>query len=83
MQTQPLSPCPPESPNRSIFRRADYTSDTTQFIAQLKAQRPELEAEQRQGRALLWDKSLSRPEQQAFKDGRVSQKPYVYQNQSS
>ena len=67
----------------SIFRRPDYTSDTTQFIEQLKVQRPELEAEQRQGRALLWDKSLSRDEQQAFKDARISQKPYVYQTQSS
>ena len=67
----------------SIFRRPDYTSDTTQFIEQLKAQRPELEAEQRQGRALLWDKPLSRTEQQAFKDSRVAQKPYVYQTQAS
>ena len=67
----------------SIFRRPDYTSDTTQFIEQLKVQRPELEAEQRQGRALLWDKPLSRTEQQAFKDSRVAQKPYVYQTQAS
>lgn len=67
----------------SIFRRPDYTSDTTQFIEQLKAKRPELEAEQRQGRALLWDKPLSRTEQQAFKDSRVAQKPYVYQTQAS
>lgn len=67
----------------SFFRRPDYTSDTTQFIEQLKAQRPELEAEQRQGRALLWDKPVSRVEQQAFQDGRVAQMPYVYQNQSS
>ena len=63
----------------SIFRRPDYTSDTTQFIEQLKAQRPALEAEQRQGRALLWDKQLNRVEQQAFKNGEVAQKPYVYQ----
>jgi hypothetical protein len=67
----------------SIFRRPDYTSDTTQFIAQLKAQRPELEAEQRQGRALLWDKPVSRVEQQAFKDSQVAQKPYVYQTLAS
>ncbi|WP_019430070.1 DUF3460 family protein [Limnohabitans sp. Rim47] len=65
----------------SIFRRPDYTSDTTQFIEQLKAHRPELEAEQRQGRALLWDKQLSRNEQQEFKEARVAQKPYVYQTQ--
>ena len=63
----------------SIFRRPDYTSDTTQFIDQLKTQRPQLEAEQRQGRALLWDKPVDRDIQAEFKEGRVAQKPYVYQ----
>ncbi|WP_299513693.1 DUF3460 family protein [uncultured Limnohabitans sp.] len=63
----------------SIFRRPDYTSDTTQFIDQLKTQRPQLEAEQRQGRALLWDKPIDRAIQAEFKEGRVAQKPYVYQ----
>jgi hypothetical protein len=66
-------------PAMSFFRRPDYTSDTTQFIEQLKAQRPELEAEQRQGRALLWDKPVDREVQAQFKQGRVAQKPYVYQ----
>ncbi|MBN9117204.1 MAG: DUF3460 family protein, partial [Pandoraea sp.] len=33
-----------------------YESDITQFIKQLKTEKPTLEAEQRQGRALLWDK---------------------------
>jgi hypothetical protein len=66
----------------SIFRRPDYQSDTTQFITQLKTQRPELDAQQQEGRALLWDKQLNRDEQQAFKAGRVAQKPYVYQNQA-
>ena len=37
----------------SIFRRPDYQSDVTQFITQLKSDKPSLEAEQRQGRALL------------------------------
>lgn len=63
----------------SIFRRPDYQSDTTQFINQLKTQHPELDTQQQEGRALLWDKQLSRDEQQAFKAGRVAQKPYVYQ----
>ena len=63
----------------NIFRRPDYRSDTTQFIDQLKADKPVLEAEQRQGRELLWDKQVSRNEQQDFQAGRVAQKPYVYQ----
>ena len=66
----------------SIFRRPDYSSDTIQFIDQLKAQRPELESEQRQGRGLLWDKPIDRDIQAEFKQGRVAQKPYVYQTKA-
>ena len=65
-----------------FFRRPDYRSDTTEFINQLKADKPVLEAEQRQGRELLWDKQVNRSEQQAFQAGRVAQKPYVYQTQA-
>ena len=65
-----------------LFRRADYESDTTQFIKQLKAQKPELDAQQRQGRALLWDKQVDREAQAQFKASRVAQKPYVYQTQA-
>jgi hypothetical protein len=64
-----------------IFRRPDYRSDATQFIDALKGQHPELEAAQRQGRALLWDKQVNRQDQQEFQEGRVAQKPYVYQTQ--
>ena len=64
-----------------LFRRPDYQSDTTQFIQQLKAQRPELEAQQRQGRSLLWDKQVDREVQAEFQAARVPQKPYVYQTQ--
>ncbi len=62
----------------SFFRRADYTSDTTQFIDKLKADKPTLEAEQRAGRALLWDKNLKIADQADFLDATVSQKSYVY-----
>jgi hypothetical protein len=69
-------------PLMSFFRRPDYASDTTQFIDQLKAQHPQLEAEQRQGRALLWDKQVDRTVQAEFNQGRVAQKPYVYQTKA-
>jgi hypothetical protein len=65
-----------------FFRRPDYRSDATQFIDQLKTERPALEVQQRQGRELLWDKHVNRAEQQEFKAGRVAQKPYVYQTQA-
>lgn len=67
----------------SIFRRPDYQSDTTAFIAQLKAAKPELEALQRQGRELLWDKKLDRKAWRSYRQAQVSQKPYVYQTDPS
>ena len=63
----------------SIFRRPDYQSDTTQFINQLKVDRPELESQQLAGRALLWDKKVDRTIWGEYRNGQVEQKPYVYQ----
>ena len=63
----------------SIFRRPDYQSDATQFINQLKASRPELDQQQRAGRALLWDKKVDRSIWTEYREGQVEQKPYVYQ----
>lgn len=63
----------------NIFRRPDYKSEVTQFIDQLKADKPALESGQREGRALLWDKSIDRGAVKAYGEARVSQKPYVYQ----
>ena len=63
----------------NIFRRADYRSEATQFIDHLKVAKPELEAEQRAGRALLWDKLIDRIALKGYREGRVEQKPYVYQ----
>ena len=63
----------------NIFRRPDYKSEATQFIDQLKTVKPTLEAEQRQGRALLWDKNVDRSAVKAYGEARVEQKPYVYQ----
>jgi len=62
----------------SFFRRPDYQSDTTQFINQLKTAKPELDAQQRNGRALLWDKQVDREIWQQYQAGRVAQQPYVY-----
>lgn len=62
-----------------LFARPHYTSDATQFIEQLKTQRPGLEAEQRQGRELLWDKQVDRAFQREADEARVPQGAYVYQ----
>ena len=64
------------------FARPHYTSDTTQFLERLKTEHPELEAQQRQGRALLWDKKIDRQTSAEFAAARVAQKPYVYHPQA-
>ena len=61
-----------------IFRRPDYRSDVTEFIDQLKADRPDIEAQQRAGRAIWWDKHLDREAIGEYKQAKVAQKPYVY-----
>ena len=58
-----------------------YQSDVTQFIDELKAKKPTLEAEQRAGRALLWDRAIDRAAQAEWRDADVPQQPYVYQTQ--
>jgi len=61
-----------------LFWKA-YTSDVTSFIQELKTSKPMLEAEQRQGRELLWDKRIDRDAQAEYSEARVPQQPYVYQ----
>jgi Protein of unknown function (DUF3460) len=63
----------------SIFQHPNYTSEATQFIESLKQKNPKLEAQQREGRARLWDKQIDREVQRDVQAARVAQKPYVYQ----
>lgn len=63
----------------NLFRRPDYRSDATQFIDQLKAGKPALAAEQREGRELLWDKAVDRVAWREFRAAEVAQQAYVYQ----
>jgi hypothetical protein len=57
----------------------DYVSEHTRFIRDLLEKKPELEAVQRTGRAIWWDKLPSEVEaQREMNQGRVPQKGYVY-----
>jgi hypothetical protein len=67
----------------NLFQRPHYRSDATQFIDELKRTHPNLEAQQSEGRALLWDKHVDRHLQAEFRAARVAQKPYVYQTAPS
>ena len=63
----------------NIFYRPKYLSEATSFINQLKVTDPTLDAKQRQGRDLLWDKSVSRSDWVEYRAAQVAQKPYPYQ----
>ena len=63
----------------NLFYRPQYASVATQFINQLKKDKPELDAQQREGRDLLWDKPVDREAWKSFREGQVDQQPYVYQ----
>ena len=56
-----------------------YQSELTQFLEALKKDRPHLEAEQRRGRALWWDKLLDRDRLARQAESRLQQPGYVYQ----
>lgn len=60
-----------------------YQSDATQFIESLKEKDPTLEARQREGRGLLWDRAQDREANANFKVAKVPQQPYVYQIKGS
>ncbi len=57
-----------------------YTSEITQFLQQLKTEHPDIEQRQRDGRARLWDRPQDQELTEGFKQARVRQNPYVYQN---
>lgn len=67
----------------SLFRRPDYQSEATQFLQQLKQQKPALEEQQRAGRSLLWDKKVDRRLWGEYRAAALPQKPYVYQTEPS
>lgn len=66
----------------SFFRKPDYTSEFTAFLDGMKAQKPAIEAGQRAGRAIWWDKAQDLAVQATYKAARVPQKPYVYSTSS-
>ena len=63
----------------NFFARPHYQSDVSQFIESLKKEHPELEAQQREGRNLLWDKRIDPQQATQARLATVDQKPYVYQ----
>ena len=58
----------------------NYESDLTKFIRELKSEKPELDRDQQNGRAIWWDKPpRDLAERRRMDEGGVQQQPYVYQ----
>ncbi|MDH4113954.1 MAG: DUF3460 family protein [Burkholderiaceae bacterium] len=58
---------------------AGYVSDITLFLRELKAENPDLERQQRAGRAIWWDKDVDPDLYRRFRDSTLPQPAYVYQ----
>jgi hypothetical protein len=58
---------------------AQYESDITRFIRELKAKAPDIDRKQREGRAMFWDKQLDADDLKRWRESDVPQQPYVYQ----
>lgn len=58
---------------------AGYVSDITLFLRELKTDNPDLERQQRAGRAIWWDKDVDPDLYRRFRDSTLPQPAYVYQ----
>jgi len=55
-----------------------YESEITRFIAELKQKNARLEASQREGRGLLWDRPQDADAARRYRESQVPQQAYVY-----
>ncbi|MCC2682633.1 MAG: hypothetical protein K0S36_2197 [Nitrosospira multiformis] len=55
-----------------------YESDHTRFMRELFEKNPKLLEDQREARAIWWDKKLDPEERRRFKESAAPQKAYVY-----
>ena len=58
---------------------ANYESDITKFLRELKSKSPDLDRKQREGRAIFWDKAPDPDDLRRWDESAVPQPPYVYQ----
>ena len=58
---------------------AGYESDITLFLRDLKEKNPELDRQQREGRAIFWDRDVDPDLYKRFNESTLPQPGYVYQ----
>ena len=55
-----------------------YESEHTKFMRELFKKNPQFAEQQKEARAIWWDKKLDKEERKRFKESKVPQKAYVY-----
>ncbi len=55
-----------------------YESEHTKFMRELFAKNPQLVEQQKEARAIWWDKKLDKDERKRFEESEVPQTGYVY-----
>ena len=55
-----------------------YESEHTKFMRELFEKNPQLAEQQKEARAIWWDKKLDKDERKRFEESNVPQKGYVY-----
>ena len=58
---------------------AGYVSDFTKFLQELREKNPDLDRQQREGRAIWWDKDVDPDLYKRFNESTLQQPAYVYQ----
>ena len=58
---------------------AAYESEITKFLRELKENNPELDRQQREGRAIWWDRDVDPELYKRFRESSLPQPAYVYQ----
>ena len=58
---------------------AGYVSDFSKFLQELKEKNPDLDRQQREGRAIWWDKDVDPELYKRFRESTLPQPAYVYQ----
>ena len=58
---------------------AGYESDITLFLRDLKEKNPQIDRQQREGRAIFWDRDVDPDLYKRFGESALAQPGYVYQ----
>ena len=60
-----------------------YESEITRFLRELKKKNPDIERDQREGRAIFWDKDIDADLYRRYEASDVPQPAYVYGSKAS